>query len=164
MRPSPVLARIRSRSNSASPPSTVSMSRPCGVVVSAQASPSDLKAAPAWPTASRMLSKSRVLRASWSRRNILSSPDFQRRGFEVEDVGRRLNLAHFQHGEAISSIGQDRQMAQTRDDLAQDFKTFGSQIGSLTRQSSDVAARSRQTGDKAAGDRVSCRREYDRDH
>jgi hypothetical protein len=38
LRPSPVLARINSRSNSASPPSTVSISRPCDVVVSAQAS------------------------------------------------------------------------------------------------------------------------------
>src|SRR5262245_13993608 len=56
-RPAPVLARISSRSNSASPPSAVSISRPCGVVVSAQASPSDLKAAPAYPTASRMLAR-----------------------------------------------------------------------------------------------------------
>src|SRR5262245_53203506 len=55
---------ISSRSNSASPPSTVSMRRPCGVVVSAQASPNDLKAAPALPTASSTLSRSRVERAS----------------------------------------------------------------------------------------------------
>src|SRR5262249_13027847 len=59
-RPAPVLARINSRSNSARPPSAVSISRPCGVVVSAQASPSDLKSAPALPTASRMLSKPRA--------------------------------------------------------------------------------------------------------
>jgi hypothetical protein len=38
LRPSPVLARISSRSNSAKPPRTVSISLPCGVVVSAQAS------------------------------------------------------------------------------------------------------------------------------
>ena len=38
---SPVRARISSRSNSAKPPSTVSMSRPCGVVVSAHVSFSD---------------------------------------------------------------------------------------------------------------------------
>jgi hypothetical protein len=36
--PSPVRARISSLSNSASPPSTVSISRPCAVVVSAQVS------------------------------------------------------------------------------------------------------------------------------
>src|SRR5262245_25247834 len=45
-RPSPVRARISSRSNSAKPPSTVNISRPCGLVVSAQASLSDLKPAP----------------------------------------------------------------------------------------------------------------------
>ncbi len=83
-------------------------------------------------------------------RDILPSPDFQRDDFEAEGAGRRLNLAHFQYGEAISNIAQDRQAAQTRDHLAQDFKALGSQIGSLTRQSSDVATRSRQTGDKPA--------------
>src|SRR5438067_3623461 len=36
-------ARIRSRSNSASPPSTVSISRPCDVVVSAHVSPRERK-------------------------------------------------------------------------------------------------------------------------
>ena len=82
-------------------------------------------------------------------RDILPSPDFQRDDFEAEGAGRRLNLAHFQYGEAISNIAQDRQAAQARDHLAQDFKALGSQIGSLTRQSSGVAARSRQTGDKA---------------
>jgi hypothetical protein len=44
LRPSPVRARISSRSNSASPPRTVSNSRPCGVVVSAQAFLSEHKA------------------------------------------------------------------------------------------------------------------------
>ena len=70
--PSPFLARISSRSNSARPPSTVSISRPCGVVVSAQASPSDLNAAPVLPTASRILSKSRASRSS--RVTISTSP------------------------------------------------------------------------------------------
>jgi hypothetical protein len=37
---------ISARSNSARPPKTVSISRPCAVVVSAQASASDLKPAP----------------------------------------------------------------------------------------------------------------------
>src|SRR5262249_51454702 len=64
LRPSPVRAMISSRSNSASPPSTVSMRRPCGVVVLAQASPRDLKPAPALPTAASTLSRSRVERAS----------------------------------------------------------------------------------------------------
>jgi hypothetical protein len=39
--PSAVRARIRSRSNSASPPSTLSIKRPCAVVVSAHASARD---------------------------------------------------------------------------------------------------------------------------
>ena len=47
-RPSPVRARINSRSNSASPPSTVSIRRPCAVVVSAHVSCSERKLAP-WP-------------------------------------------------------------------------------------------------------------------
>ena len=64
-RPSPVRARISS--NSARPPKTVSISRPCGVVVSAQVSDDDLNVAPALAMASRMLSKSRVERASLSR-------------------------------------------------------------------------------------------------
>ena len=45
LRPSPVRARINSRSNSARPPSTVSISRPWALVVSAHASLSDLKPA-----------------------------------------------------------------------------------------------------------------------
>ena len=44
--PSPVRARISSRSNSAKPPRIVSISRPCGLVVSAQVSLSDLNPAP----------------------------------------------------------------------------------------------------------------------
>jgi hypothetical protein len=71
-RPSPVLALIGSRSNSAKPPSTVSIKRPCAVVVSAHASANDLNVAPALLMASRMLRRSRVPRAS------LSSPSQRR--------------------------------------------------------------------------------------
>ena len=59
-------------------------------------------------------------------RDILPSSDFQRDDFKAEGVGRRLNLAHFQYGEAISNIAQDRQTAQARNNLAQDFKALGS--------------------------------------
>jgi hypothetical protein len=45
--PSLVRARMNDLSNSATPPRTVSINLPCGVVVSAQASPRDLKLAPA---------------------------------------------------------------------------------------------------------------------
>jgi hypothetical protein len=51
---------------------TVIISRPCGLVVLAHASPRDLKAAPALPTASSTLSKSRVERASRSSRVTIS--------------------------------------------------------------------------------------------
>jgi hypothetical protein len=61
-RPSPVRVLISSRSNSPRPPRTVSISRPCGVVVSHHASLSDRKPAPAAVTAARTFSKSRVER------------------------------------------------------------------------------------------------------
>jgi tetratricopeptide (TPR) repeat protein len=62
-RPSPVRARIRSRSNSARPPSTVSIKRPCDVVVSAHVSPSDLKPAFLAVIAASLFNRSRVDRA-----------------------------------------------------------------------------------------------------
>ena len=70
--PSPVRARISARSNSAKPPSTVSMRRPCGVVVSAHVSLSERKPALAFATASSTLSKSRVDLASRSSRVTMS--------------------------------------------------------------------------------------------
>ena len=74
-RPSPVLARINSRSNSASPPRTVSISRPCGVVVSAHASPSDRNPAPCSPILAKTFNRSRVERARRSNRvTITVSP------------------------------------------------------------------------------------------
>jgi hypothetical protein len=68
LRPSSVLARIRCRSNVAKPARIVIISSPCGVVVSAQASARDLNLAPAFDTASKMLSRSRVDLAKRSRR------------------------------------------------------------------------------------------------
>jgi hypothetical protein len=44
-RPSPVRVRIKSLSNSARPPNTVSIKRPCAVMVSAHVSPSEQKPA-----------------------------------------------------------------------------------------------------------------------
>ena len=63
IRPSLVRLKMRWRSNSARPPSTVSINFPGGVVLSAQPSPSDLKLAPAFAIVSRVFSKSRVDRA-----------------------------------------------------------------------------------------------------
>jgi hypothetical protein len=48
------------RANSAKPPSTMSMRRPCSVVVSAHVSPSDRNPAPLPVTVARVLSRSRV--------------------------------------------------------------------------------------------------------
>src|SRR5580704_13956415 len=67
-RPSPVRARIRSRSNSARPPSTVNIKRPCDVVVSAHASPSERKPAFLPVIAASVFNRSRVDRASRSSR------------------------------------------------------------------------------------------------
>ena len=54
---------IKCRSNSASPPTTVRISRPCGVVVSAQASRSERKLAFASPIVAKILRSSRVDRS-----------------------------------------------------------------------------------------------------
>jgi hypothetical protein len=66
--PSAVLARIKCRSNVARPAKIVIINSPCGVVVSAQLSASDLNLAPAFEIVSRMLRRSRVDRANLSNR------------------------------------------------------------------------------------------------
>src|SRR5262249_45769612 len=60
-------------------------------------------------------------------------------------------------------IPQDRQPAQTDDDLAQQLESLGSGLGRLQRQSGDVAARPRQAGDEAAADWIIGGGENDRD-
>jgi hypothetical protein len=81
----------------------------------------------------------------------------------TERAGRCLDLAHIQHNGGTTDIGQDRQTAETGDNLAQKFESFGRKIGLLHRQTGDVAAWSRQTGDQAGADRVPRRRENNRD-
>src|SRR6476659_9566282 len=66
--PSLVLALISSFSNSARPPRTVSINLPCGVVVSAQVSASDLKPAPRLLISCNVFRRSRVLLARRSSR------------------------------------------------------------------------------------------------
>src|SRR5215472_4641367 len=51
---------------------------------------------------------------------------------------------------------------QTGDYLAQEFELFASSVGHLTRQSRDIAARSRQARDDAGADWIASRREHDR--
>jgi hypothetical protein len=53
-------------------------------------------------------------------------------------------------------------MTQTCDNLAQQLKSLGGSIRLLQRQAGDVAARSRQRLNHAGADRVSHRREHDR--
>src|SRR5438128_5414577 len=60
LRPSPVRSRINSRSNSAMAASSVESSRPCGLDVSHNGSPSDRNAAPALLMRSMTSSSSRV--------------------------------------------------------------------------------------------------------
>jgi hypothetical protein len=75
-----------------------------------------------------------------------------------------LDLAHIKHDEGIADIGQDRQSAEAGDNLAQKFEaSLAGSFGCLARQAADVAARSRQTRDQAGADRVSSRRENNRD-
>ena len=71
-RPSSVRAFIRWRSNVAKPARTVTNSSPCGVEVSHHGSCSDLNLAPRSAMACRILSRSRVDRASRSRRVTIS--------------------------------------------------------------------------------------------
>src|SRR5262249_60839334 len=86
--------------------------------------------------------------------NILCSPDFEWRDLDAERASHGLNLAHLQHGLGKANVSHDCQPAEMGDNFAQEFEALGSSIGRLDRQSSDVAAWSRQTCDHAAADRV----------
>ena len=101
--------------------------------------------------------------ASKRGRDILRSPDFQCNGFEAELAGRCLNLAHLQRGGGIADIGDDRQSAQTGDNLAQEFDPLASEFGRLDRQAGHVAARPRQARDQALPTGSPDDREDDRD-
>ena len=61
-------------------------------------------------------------------RDILHSPNFERISLETKPPGRRLNLAHLQHGEGITDIADGRQPAETRNSLAQKFELLASKI------------------------------------
>ena len=73
--PSAVRVRIRSRSTSARPPNTASMSRPVLVPVSAQGSAKDLNRAPASAICLTMANKSKVERANLPVASALSHSD-----------------------------------------------------------------------------------------
>src|SRR5215467_7050901 len=116
----------------------------------------------------RIGSNIKRLRATLERfeggRDILRSPNFESNNIEANRAGRGLSFAHFQHRGGIAGIGHDRQMAQTGDNLAQEFEPLAGKIGGLGRQAGDVVARSRQAWYEAGADRIVRRREHDRDN
>src|SRR5262249_61700617 len=86
--------------------------------------------------------------------NILGSPDFEWRDFDAKPASHGLNLGHLQHALGKVSISYDCQPAEPGENLTQEFETLAGNIGRLSRQSSDVAAWSRQACDYACADRV----------
>ena len=106
----------------------------------------------------RIGSNIKRLRATLERfqggRDILRSPNFESNNIEANRAGRGLSFAHFQHRGGIAGIGHDRQMAQTGDNLAQEFEPLAGKIGGLGRQAGDVVARSRQAWYEAGADRT----------
>jgi hypothetical protein len=68
------------------------------------------------------------IRASLGRleggRDIPSASYFGCGDLKAESAGRRVNLAYLQHGGGIGGADQDRQPAETRDDLAQEFEAL----------------------------------------
>jgi len=85
-----IRARINSRSNSARPPSTVSIKRPWALVVSAQASLRLLKPAPRSAIAAITLSRSRVDLASRSSRVTTSTSPGSSRPIAFTSSGRSV--------------------------------------------------------------------------
>jgi hypothetical protein len=94
---------------------------------------------------------------------VLRSLDFQRGDIESERAGRGLNFAQLQRGGGIADIDQNRQPVQTGDNLAQEFEALSAEIGSLGGEAGNVAPWSRKGLDEAIANRVSRRREHDRD-
>ena len=80
-------------------------------------------------------------------RNILCSSDFEGGDLKADRAGRRLNVVHLQHAGGITDVGQDRQPAETGDNLAQEFDSLASKIGLLVGEAGNIAAWSRQTRD-----------------
>src|SRR5262249_42109618 len=76
-------------------------------------------------------------------RDILRPLDLRCDYSEVERAGRGLSLAHFLHGVGAAEIAQDRQRAETGENLAQHFEALAGQIGLLDRQAGDVPSWSR---------------------
>ena len=93
--------------------------------------------------------------------DILRSPDFEWRDVEGKRASRGLYGARLQRSFGIANIFHDCQPAETRDNLAQKFEFLGRKIACLNRQPGGVAARSGQTRDETAADRIRLHREHD---
>src|SRR5690242_8235618 len=62
-------------------------------------------------------------------RNILCSPDSESRDLEPKLTGCRLNRVHFEHDRGIVGVPKDSQPVKLGDDLLQQFKPLGSEVG-----------------------------------
>src|SRR5215510_10252640 len=69
-----------------------------------------------------------ILERLEGRRDIGRCSDFQHCNRQIERAGRCLNLTHFQHAGGITYVGLDRQPAETRDNLAQEFEALTNKI------------------------------------
>jgi hypothetical protein len=69
-------------------------------------------------------------------------------------VSRALNPTHLPRRGGIADIGQDCQLAQPGDSLAQKCEPLAVSLGLLDRQARDVAARARKTGDEPGANRI----------
>src|SRR5262249_62212582 len=64
------------------------------------------------------LSPARALKRLETGGDILHTPNFHHDHHQTERAGRRLDLAKIRQGDRIAGIGQNRQPAKRRDDLA----------------------------------------------
>jgi hypothetical protein len=65
---------------------------------------------------------------AWEKYVAVALIDFERSGLEAQLPGRRLNLAHLRLDGGIADIADDRQSAQTGDELAQKFELLRTKI------------------------------------
>jgi hypothetical protein len=64
-------------------------------------------------------------------RYISDVPDFQSGGLKPKPPDCCFNLAHLQDGAAIANIGHDRQIAETGQNLTQEFDPFAGKFRRL---------------------------------
>jgi len=78
------------------------------------------------------------------RSDILRPPDLERKHFDAEGAGRRLDLAHLRGGGGIVRFDHDCQPANLACKLAQQLNSLARDIGGLVGQARYVSTRSRQ--------------------